>query len=458
MKIKNQFRLFIAGILLVPIVCSIALPTYAYLSSPERILIKGYKELSKIQKLSIKDEDIQVLKNVIKDIPPNVQISVIAEHSLVLLSNIPEIKTNSMIDDTNLFSYMKQTSRNYFYQVMTPDLSNNTSVLIITRAPKEHETRRQRKSNFITHLFFFFLIFESFCIVFIVLISQTISRSISILEKDTEKIASGDLDFKIDNPTKHRTINEITSLSKNLDKMRQALKEETERRTRFIMGISHDLRTPVALIKGYTEALYDGVGSKPEAVKKSLEVIGNKTNQLETMIDTLINCMKLDSTQWRNQLVPQDIAPVIKEFITGAITTCDVYKRKAISEISIKENTKILFDKMLFNRVLENLFSNALRYTNENDEIRLKAIQNDSEIKIEISDTGIGIEQDELAHIFDMFYRGTNSRREGGMGIGLSVVKNIIDTHGWSINVKSEKAKGTCFTITIPLTNTKEKT
>jgi signal transduction histidine kinase len=109
---------------------------------------------------------------------------------------------------------------------------------------------------------------------------------------------------------------------------------------------------------------------------------------------------------------------------------------------------------MLFQRALENLFSNALRYTKEADRISISAAATDTALKIEIGDTGCGIAEKDQKHIFDLFYRGSNSRREEGMGIGLSVVKNIVDTHGWAIALESKQGHGSLFTITIPLDKT----
>ena len=107
---------------------------------------------------------------------------------------------------------------------------------------------------------------------------------------------------------------------------------------------------------------------------------------------------------------------------------------------------------MLVQRAFENLFSNAIRYTKDNDSIFLNAyiLQDKNEIIFEIKDTGIGIKKNDLNYIFDIFYRGTNSRREDGMGIGLSVVKNVITTYGWKIDVSSEVNEGSTFTIHIP--------
>ena len=98
--------------------------------------------------------------------------------------------------------------------------------------------------------------------------------------------------------------------------------------------------------------------------------------------------------------------------------------------------------------------SNAIRYTKEDDLIQIVAYTEETEkqkfIILQFKDSGSGIDKKDLNYIFDTFYRGTNSRKEEGMGIGLAVVKSIMDTHGWKISVQSQKKKGTCFTITIP--------
>ncbi|MDY2842448.1 MAG: HAMP domain-containing sensor histidine kinase, partial [Treponema sp.] len=237
------------------------------------------------------------------------------------------------------------------------------------------------------------------------------------------------------------------------------LKDDNERRTKFIMGISHDLRTPVAVIKGYTEAMSDGMYENPDEIKKSLEIIETKTDQLETMINTLINFVKLNQTDWLQQLKKQKLFPVISEFAKNSVTTGEIFKRKVSAKIEIDENLEIPFDKLLFQRSLENLFSNAIRYTSENDSVEISAVQdkiqeknqNKKSVKIAIKDSGIGIKKEDLDKIFDLFYRATNSRREEGMGIGLSVVKTIVNAHGWDIKVSSEKDVGTEFVITIPI-------
>ena len=232
--------------------------------------------------------------------------------------------------------------------------------------------------------------------------------------------------------------------------MRISLSEAQNQKSKFIMGISHDLRTPVAVIKGYTEAISDGVISSEEEIKNTMELITAKTNQLETMIDMLINFTKMNSTEIRQAMKTQSITDFLTEIIKEEQTTGNVFKRKIITEINFDKDVLVPFDRQLATRVFENLFNNAMRYTKDDDTITLRAFIEEQNVIYSITDTGIGIEEKELKNIFELFYRGTNSRREEGMGIGLSVVKNIIETHGWKIEVASKKDEGTTFTITIP--------
>ena len=286
------------------------------------------------------------------------------------------------------------------------------------------------------------------CIIIIVRLSITINRSINEIVNETKAIAGGDLSTKIQ--TNLKKPNEITLISESLEKMRISLVEAQNQKSKFIMGISHDLRTPVAVIKGYTEAISDGIISGQEEINNAMELITQKTSQLENMIDTLISFTKMNSSEIRQSMKTQSITDFICEIIKEEKTTGGVFKRNIVTDVNFDKDVLVPFDKMLARRVFENLFNNALRYTNDNDTITLTSYIADNTVIYKISDTGIGIEEKDLKNIFNMFYRGTNSRREEGMGIGLSVVQNIIETHRWKIEVESKKNQGTTFTIKIP--------
>lgn len=453
MKIKTQLRLFLAGVILVPVFAIIGLKAEHYIHRPDKILLDGYQQIRDMKDLHLSKKDTFIMKQVMKMIPPDVEFLLVSHLKEILITTIPEFEGKNQIDDETLFDFMNETSNEYFYQIVSPPLEDkDAEIVLISRVPRD----RKEKSGLeraIDFVIFFIIFFEAFCIIFIYFISRTITRSITLLDKNTQKIADGDLDVKLEYEKNSKNDNEITSLTENLDKMRLALKDDTERRTKFIMGISHDLRTPVAVIKGYTEAMSDGMYDNPEEIKKSLEIVETKTDQLENMINTLINFVKLNQTDWMQSLKKQKIAPVLKDFAESCVTTGGIFKRNVKADVKIDENLEVPFDKLLFQRSLENLFSNAIRYTAEHDLIELKAWQEETCVKISIKDSGIGIAKEDLDKIFDLFYRATSSRREEGMGIGLSVVKTIINSHGWDISVASEKGKGTEFVITIPIKN-----
>jgi len=460
MKIKTQFSLFIFGAIFVPLVCMLTIPAYHYLTRPERILMSGYKQINKMGELSLSERDFDMLIHTLRGFPPEVEMIYVVNHSTVLMSTIPELKNYKTIDDKTLFNFIRQTSNHYFYQMVTPSLeSNDADILLVSRILREKDPGSKMGKQFkgpndiwhnLKYPIIMLAIFIIFCVVMIIHLSTTISKSITMLEENTHKIADGDLDVALVTPNDSNSTNEITRLIDNLERMRQALREANERKSRFIMGISHDLRTPVAVIKGYVEAIGDGMVTTEEELKKAMEIIATKNSQLETMINTLINFVKLNSTDWRSQLKKQPVKSFLKEYSENAIVAANVFKRNVSSNLAISDTTEAKFDYQLFTRALENLMSNAIRYTKDGDNITISGQEDNKYIYVSLADTGTGMDEKEQQHIFEMFYRGTNSRREVGMGIGLSVVKNIVDTHGWKIKVESKKNQGTTFTIIIP--------
>ena len=129
--------------------------------------------------------------------------------------------------------------------------------------------------------------------------------------------------------------------------MRVALKEENSRKARFIMGISHDLKTPLALIKGYAEAIADGIADDPEAIRKSLDIVGTKVDQLEGMIDDLIGFVKLDTGEWRQHLEKRTIAPILRSFAHRMTEDANLLERNFESDISLPESVSAQIDVRL---------------------------------------------------------------------------------------------------------------
>lgn len=426
------------------------------------MLLEGYKQVRELGEMSLSNRDVSVFKQLLHTLPPNVEFIILETprdktYDTVLANTIPEFIGRSWLDKKELFRFMNETSDSYFYQLTSPPIEKRKpNIVFISRTSRDIQHRKNglfEKS--LRFLLIFIAIFEAFCISLVVSISNTITRSITVLNKNTQRIANGEFDVTLDYEKNIKTDNEITGLTESLDKMRLVLKDTAERKCKFIMGISHDLRTPVAIIKGYTEAMSEGFCDTPEETKKSLKIISSKTEQLETMINTLINFVKLNQTDWLQQLKKQNIVPVLKELAEGAVTTGGIFRRNVTAQVELEDCIELPFDKELVQRAFENIFSNALRYTKEYDSIAISAKQEKDEngserITIKIKDNGIGIKKEELEKIFDMFYRASSSRREEGMGIGLATVMTIIKAHGWKINVESEFEKGSEFIIEIP--------
>ena len=454
MTIRRQFHILLTAIIAVPICCALFLPAYHYFTSPGRALIHDYKELRKSDTFKLSVREWSKLHDYIRRLPPDVEVAVFSLSSSadILISSIAELKAGTSVSPLALWSFASSTSDTYFYQFTSFRFSGRSDTIIILTRVDKFTKHERRGMDYVAYLVGILLCFAALVLIIIAKISRDIFTSITILEQRTQKIADGDLCVPLTDDAKQSKAksNEIISLTENLEKMRSALLDAHERRTRFIMGISHDLRTPVAVIKGYTEAISDDVVTDKNEIKKSLEIISTKTNQLEGMIDTLINFVKLDSADWRQKLVPESVLSVVSEFAKSAEMTGAVFKRKITSSISVSKACKVPMDKQLFSRALENLLSNAIRYSKDGDEIAITATETENACVVSVSDTGIGRAQKDLDHIFDMFYRATDSRREEGMGIGLTVVKSIVDTHGWTIGVSSDAGKGSTFTITIP--------
>jgi signal transduction histidine kinase len=258
----------------------------------------------------------------------------------------------------------------------------------------------------------------------------------------------GNLDFRLDATGN----DEIASLTRSFDSMRIRLKGEFEKRSRFLMAVSHDLATPLTSIEGYTEAILDGYAKDDQTRTKYLSIILDKSKVLDGRIAELIEFVRMETGEWKMMCAEVDI----KDFLlhVAAIFKEDAFvlKRSYSSSIDIPEGVLVTLDRNLIIRALENLFHNAVRYTNDNDAISFRAglAGSESGIMLAIEDTGIGIPEDEIAHIFDPFFRGRSFTKEKGFGLGLSTVRSIIEAHDWTISVSSKTGKGSRFGIRIP--------
>ena len=448
MTIRKQLNCFLSAIIGLPFLAITFIFLLRFYTSSERVFKSGYKKLKNDTSITLSRKDQETIQTAIRDISKEQQACLVIQN-LIMISSIPELKEKTWITETELWDFIKYTSQDYYYQIETPPLMNpGQKAFLLSRMNKDREEKERK--IFITFAVFL-TIFIVLCTVIVFKISHSILLSIRMLVNETQKIAEGKLDESVVITAK--TKNEITSISESLEKMRLSLKDAQERRNRFIMGISHDLRTPIAVIKGYTEAMSDGIYSTKKEMNKALNIITNKTSQLESMVDSLINYEKLSSNKWKFGMEEVNLLTFLKTFAQSSQSTGELFERKISYDIQVNENSKASLNVQLAQRALENIFNNAVRYTKDGDSISIVAKEDNENAYIAISDTGCGIANEDKEKIFELFFRGTTSRREEGMGIGLSVVKNIAEIHKWTIEVDSELEKGTSFLITIPKLN-----
>lgn len=452
MKIKSQFHLLLAGIIIIPFTLISIIISQNYANRTQRLVIPDYDEFVALTENSdskIDEKTWKILQKKLNRRPTELQYIIFDKDFSLILSNFNFDKTTQYLykkySSKDIFDYIYNTGKDYFYQIDTTNTNSANSFIIVTRLPKNSFIQSNKTKN---PLFIFALVMITlliFCSIMVFLITRSITKSVTLLDDCTKRMASGDLDVEIE----AKGSNEIVSLTDSLNKMRLALREEEIRRSRFIMGLSHDLRTPIALIKGYAEAISDGMVDDSTMREKSVEIIINKADQLNERIDELIDFVKLNTNEWRQSLQQKNLKKVLNEFCKRLPMDAQLLNRTVEIEINLPDDFTVYMDESLFLRTLENLTNNAFRYTNDNGCVKIKSFI-DEKTKIAviiIKDDGQGINKKDLPFIFDTLYRGTNSRREDGKGLGLSIVKTVVDSHGWKLDVNTQVGKGSEFVL-----------
>ena len=272
----------------------------------------------------------------------------------------------------------------------------------------------------------------------------------------TENIKNGNLDFKLKLSNKKKK-DEISELYEDFEEMRKRLKDNAEEKVEadkrdkeFISNISHDLKTPLTSIRGYCEGIMDGVASTPEKMDKYVRTIYTKTNEMEDLINQLTLYSNIE-----RKSVPFDFNEVSAEEFFGDCAKAlelelDAQSIRFAYDDRLREDCRLVVDEEQIRRVMNNIVSNSVKYAHVSPlEITMKVEDAGSEIRVSLADNGVGIAPKDLPHVFDRFYRADSSRNRstGGSGIGLSIVKSIIEEHGGSVEASSEKDKGTVISF-----------
>jgi signal transduction histidine kinase len=278
---------------------------------------------------------------------------------------------------------------------------------------------------------------------------RSILSPLNKLQEATKKIRDGNLDFTLDVDADE----EIGQLCQDFEEMRIRLKENAEDKIQYdkdnkelISNISHDLKTPITAIKGYVEGILDGVASSPEKLDKYIRTIYNKSNDMDRLIDELTFYSKIDTNK-----IPYTFSKInVAQYFRDCVEEVGLDMEARGIELGyfnyVDEDVVIIADAEQMKRVMNNIISNSVKYLDKKKgiiNIRIKDVGDF--IQVEIEDNGKGIAAKDLPNIFDRFYRTDSSRNsaQGGSGIGLSIVRKIVEDHGGRIWATSKEGIGT---------------
>ncbi len=228
-----------------------------------------------------------------------------------------------------------------------------------------------------------------------------------------------------------------------------ALRELDRMKSELIQNVSHELRTPLTFIKGYLELLQDGdMGELNEEQKTALNIVAGKASLLSRLVDDII---ALQYARERVQLRALSLAEVGHNALRTAHASAD-QARIALHDEIPEDLPPVLGDEQRLGQVLDNLLSNALKFSDPGGTVTMRMREEGGFIRTEVEDQGIGIPADKLSHVFERFYQvdGSTTRRFGGTGLGLAIVKQIVETHEGQVGVRSKQNEGSCFYFTIP--------
>jgi len=276
-----------------------------------------------------------------------------------------------------------------------------------------------------------------------VLLARTISRPMSELRAATQLVARGKLGHQV--PV--RSQDEIGQLATSFNKMSADLAHSNELRQQLTADIAHDLRTPLSVIHGYTEALDEGKLQGSQSIYRTMHV---QVQHLTRLVEDLRTLSLADAGQLPLMRQPVDAQALLEH---TALLYMDQAARQGVAlRVEADSGLRALeIDADRMAQVLGNLLSNALRYTQAGGKILLSAEETDHAIALRVADTGAGITPEDLPHIFDRFYRADQSRSDSGeSGLGLAIAKSIVEAHGGTVGVESQPGTGTTFTITLP--------
>ncbi|MBN1202062.1 MAG: HAMP domain-containing protein [Anaerolineae bacterium] len=283
-----------------------------------------------------------------------------------------------------------------------------------------------------------------------VLITRSVARPLQQMSRAVRRIADGDLQQRVPVDGPH----EVRALAQSFNEMAGRVSANQQAQRDFLANVSHDLRTPLTSIQGFSQAIVDGVASDPEAAQHAAQVIHDEAARMHRLVEGLLDLARIEQgdLQMKDRAVQVD---AVLRAVSESLSVKAQEKGLALDIEIAPDMPRIAGDGDRLAQVFTNLIDNAIKYTPAGGRVSLCAQTNDSSIVVTVRDTGEGIPAADLPRIFERFYQVDKSRqrdrRHAGVGLGLAITHQIVEAHGGAIRVASKVGEGTVFTVWLPM-------
>lgn len=485
MKLRNRLIIAFLAITIIPIILSITLvavfaklqlgaidraygisgTTVESLSNSTEVLAKlGEKPYRELQKI-VKDnpqcmEDATYLKEFNQNLKGKKTYLLVRKGETIIFIGADSDEAEPVIGELPKYGEADTTQGNSIYSIYFGGDAQSLVRQIDFRYPGGEEGSAfivtdvsnvipEVEQFFVDMLFGIVIVLMLCACLLVVWIYRGIMRPLKKMQAATENIKEGNLDFELC----PEADDELGQLCADLEDMRRRLKDNAEEKVTFdkenkelISNISHDLKTPVTAIKGYAEGIMDGVADTPEKMEKYIRTIYNKANEMDTLINELTFYSKIDTNR-----IPYNFNIIsVNEYFNDCAEDLSLELESKNVEFGffnyVDAGIKVIADAEQIKRVVHNIINNSLKYMDKpKAKINLRVKDVGDFIQVELEDNGKGIAAKDLPNIFDRFYRSDASRNssKGGSGIGLSIVKKIVEEHGGKIWATSREETGT---------------
>lgn len=281
--------------------------------------------------------------------------------------------------------------------------------------------------------------------------ARAVTRSLAPLMAGTQALANGNLAYRVD--TRNVSLVEVLALATDFNQMADRVQQSQQAQRDFIANVSHDLKTPLTSIQGYSQALLDGTAAGPKAQQHAALVINQESQRLTNVVEEVIDLARLESGGLSLHVAPFDADELCAEMVSSFHPHFEAVQVELIYAPA-SQPIMMVADATRLRRALANLLDNALKHTAPGGAVTLavKALPQSGKVQYTVTDTGSGIPHDELERIWDRFYRVDRARTDRrGSGLGLSIVKEIVEIHGGTVGVESSEDQGSKFWFRIPI-------